>query len=122
MSASVFELDALIFLAKLLETKPSSSIACCTFSSVAGATISGRLSTLETVPIETRALRATWRTLTVMTRFFAFEGDKSRKALFYAGILGSLDVKTLNSSKVNLHLNVSTLLFITKIFSLIASY
>jgi hypothetical protein len=122
MSARVFEFDEFIFLAKLLDTKPNSSIACCTFSRVAGATISGRLSTLETVPIETRALRATWRTLTVMTRFFAFKGDKSRKALFYAGILGSLDVKTLNSSKVNSHLNVSTLFFITKIFSLIASY
>jgi hypothetical protein len=89
---------------------------------VAGATISGRLSTLDTVPIETRALRATWRTLTVMTGFFAFKGDKSRKALFHAGNLASLDVKTLNSSKANLDLNVSTLLFITKIFYLIASY
>jgi hypothetical protein len=83
-SASVFEFDELIFFAKLLETNPSSSIACCTFTKVVGATISGRLRTLETVPIETRALRATWRTLTVMTGFFAFKGDKSRNGYFYA--------------------------------------
>jgi hypothetical protein len=55
-------------------------MACWTLIKVAGATISGRFKTLETVPMETRALRATWRTLTVMAQFFVLMGDKSRKA------------------------------------------
>jgi hypothetical protein len=75
INAKVFEFDAWIFFAKLLETNPSSSIACWTLTSVAGATISGRFRTLETVPIDTRALRATWRTLTVMREFLALRGD-----------------------------------------------
>ena len=42
-----------------LRTKPSSAIAFCTRSTVAGATFSGLLSTLETVPTDTDAAAAT---------------------------------------------------------------
>lgn len=62
----------------MLETNPNSSIACWTLINVDGATISGRFRTLDTVPIETRALRATWRTLTFMSEVLAQWGEKSR--------------------------------------------
>ena len=49
-----------------LRTKPSRSIAACTLATVSGATLSGWLSTFETVPTETDAAAATSRTLTDM--------------------------------------------------------
>ena len=51
-----------------LRTKPRSSIACITRSTVAGDTFDGRLSTFETVPTETDAATATSRTLTATAR------------------------------------------------------
>ena len=49
-----------------LRTKPSSSIACWTRSTVDGDTFEGRFRTLETVPTETDAAAATSRTLTTI--------------------------------------------------------
>ena len=49
-----------------LRTNPSCSMAACTRSTVAGATLSGRLSTFETVPTDTDAAAATSRTLTAI--------------------------------------------------------
>jgi uncharacterized protein YgbK (DUF1537 family) len=48
-----------------LRTKPSAAIAAWTRSRVAGATVSGRLRTLLTVPTETPAAAATSRMLAV---------------------------------------------------------
>jgi len=49
-----------------LRTNPRRSMDACTRATVSGATFSGRLSTLETVPTETPASSATSRTLTAI--------------------------------------------------------
>ena len=49
-----------------LRTNPRLSMAARTRSAVAGATLSGRFSTFETVPTETAATAATSRTLTAI--------------------------------------------------------
>jgi hypothetical protein len=90
---------------------------------VAGVTISGRFNTFETVPTDTRALRATWRTLTVMKEFLGSAVEKSRK-------LQIQEIFTLK--KITDFVEQFNVLhpierfkrrdFITKLFYLLASY